>query len=209
MYDFDLQMRFLRSATDAWCELGQASIAAFREMPKPGSGASCGFQRPAFGWASTPTDAAAGYDAMMKAWSWWFSAATQAAGAPDFWRQSRPAATAHGPFGAQFFDWPASPWGMGSGGMGFGFAPNGFLSGANAGGWPAMWALPWLRAMSPWTYSPMVAMMMSAGVPYSVAAPTARASASAIDAADAAQQQWQKFFAAYRSDGGFAVAQIR
>jgi hypothetical protein len=40
----------------------------------------------------------------------------------------------------------------------------------------------------------MMAMMLSYGVPYSVAAPTARASTSAMDAADAAYTQWQLVF---------------
>jgi hypothetical protein len=50
--------------------------------------------------------------------------------------------------------------------------------------------------ISPWTMyqGPMVAMMLSRGVPYAVAAPTARASTSAMDAADAAYAQWRKIF---------------
>ena len=50
--------------------------------------------------------------------------------------------------------------------------------------------------VSPWTLyqGPMVAMMLSYGVPYAVAAPTARASTSAMDAADAAYAQWRLVF---------------
>nr|WP_246317578.1 hypothetical protein [Hyphomicrobium methylovorum] len=39
--------------------------------------------------------------------------------------------------------------------------------------------------------APMMAFMLSYGVPYAVAAPTARASTSAMDAADAACAQWR------------------
>lgn len=50
--------------------------------------------------------------------------------------------------------------------------------------------------ISPWTFyqGPMVAMMLSYGVPYAVAAPTARASTSAMDAAEAACAQWRLIF---------------
>lgn len=65
---------------------------------------------------------------------------------------------------------------------------------------PAQMALPpavqafW--GVTPWTFyqGPMVAMMLSYGVPYAVAAPTARASTSAMDAADAACTQWRLVF---------------
>jgi hypothetical protein len=50
--------------------------------------------------------------------------------------------------------------------------------------------------VTPWTFyqGPMVAAMLSYGVPYAVAAPTARASTSAMDAADAACAQWRLVF---------------
>ncbi len=64
---------------------------------------------------------------------------------------------------------------------------------ANAG-FPAAIQAFW--GVSPWTFyqGPMVAMMLSYGVPYAVAAPTARASTSAMDAADAACAQWRLVF---------------
>lgn len=66
---------------------------------------------------------------------------------------------------------------------------------------PAPFALPpavqafW--GLSPWSIyqGPMIATMLSYGVPYAVAAPTARASTSAMDAADAACAQWRLVFA--------------
>jgi hypothetical protein len=55
---------------------------------------------------------------------------------------------------------------------------------------------------------PMAYAMMSAGVPRSVALPTAEANAAAIDAADAASASVDHAFSSYRSESGFAVAQI-
>ena len=55
---------------------------------------------------------------------------------------------------------------------------------------------------------PMAYAMMTAGVPRAVALPTAEANMAALDAAEAAQQSIDRTFSAYRSDSGFAVAQI-
>jgi hypothetical protein len=76
----------------------------------------------------------------------------------------------------------------------------------------AFWAFP----TTPWSMyqSPLMAWMITSGVPASVAAPAARATTSAMDAADAARQQAAHLmstfenFSAYRSDGGHASAQI-
>lgn len=67
---------------------------------------------------------------------------------------------------------------------------------------------PW--AVTPWSYMqmPLTTMFMQAGVPYAVASPSAKASTAAMDAAHAAQQQMEKVYSAYRSDGGHAAAQI-
>jgi hypothetical protein len=61
-----------------------------------------------------------------------------------------------------------------------------------------------------WAYMqmPLTAMLMSSGMPYSVASPSAKASTAAMDAADAARQQLDKVYSAYRSDGGHAAAQL-
>lgn len=68
--------------------------------------------------------------------------------------------------------------------------------------------LPWPDLT--WTYmqAPLTAMLMSSGLPYTVAAPSARASTCAMDAADAAREQMEKVYAAYRTDGGHAAAQL-
>ena len=55
---------------------------------------------------------------------------------------------------------------------------------------------------------PMAYAMMTAGVPRAVALPTAEANVAAMDAADAATASIDRAFSSYRSDSGFAVAQI-
>lgn len=55
---------------------------------------------------------------------------------------------------------------------------------------------------------PMAYAMMSAGVPRAVAMPTAEANVAAMDAADAASASIDRAFSSYRSESGFAVAQI-
>lgn len=55
---------------------------------------------------------------------------------------------------------------------------------------------------------PMAYAMMSAGVPRAVALPTAEANVAALDAADAATTSIDRAFSSYRSESGFAVAQI-
>jgi len=64
---------------------------------------------------------------------------------------------------------------------------------------PSDWsAFPFWQAMPmPWSFyqAPLMAMMLTYGVPYSVAAPTARASTCAMDAADAACSQWRLMLA--------------
>lgn len=66
---------------------------------------------------------------------------------------------------------------------------------AGASAWPSLTANAFWNA-TPWSFyqGPLTAMMLSYGVPYSVAAPTARASTCAMDAADAACAQWRSMF---------------
>jgi hypothetical protein len=53
---------------------------------------------------------------------------------------------------------------------------------------------------------PMAFFMLSAGVPKSVAWPTAEANAAMMEAAEVASEQLRTVFASYRSDGGHAAA---
>jgi hypothetical protein len=66
-------------------------------------------------------------------------------------------------------------------------ATNAFVAGAS--GLPSL--MSWQA--SPWSIyqAPLMAMLLNYGVPYSVAAPTARASTCALDAADAICAQWR------------------
>jgi hypothetical protein len=66
---------------------------------------------------------------------------------------------------------------------------------AGASAWPSLTANAFMNA-TPWSFyqGPLMVMMLSYGVPYSVAAPTARASTCAMDAADAACAQWRSMF---------------
>jgi hypothetical protein len=75
---------------------------------------------------------------------------------------------------------------------------------AGVSAWPSLTANAFLNA-TPWSFyqGPLTAMMLSYGVPYSVAAPTARASTCAMDAADAACAQWRSMFADESQRNGF------
>lgn len=61
--------------------------------------------------------------------------------------------------------------------------------------------MPFASAPASW---PMAFMMMSSGVPHTVAWPTAEANAALLDAADAATQSIKKVFASYHGEGGHA-----
>ncbi len=61
--------------------------------------------------------------------------------------------------------------------------------------------LPFASAPASW---PMAFMMMSSGVPHTVAWPRAEANAAVLDAADAATQSIKKVFASYHTEGGHA-----
>lgn len=67
--------------------------------------------------------------------------------------------------------------------------------------WLAMF--PFSAPPSAW---PMAFMLMSSGVPHSVAWPTAEANAAVMDAADAATQSIKQVMASYRTDGGHGAA---
>jgi hypothetical protein len=150
MLNFDLQMRFLHSATDACLQFGHATAAAaeaWQEQFQDGTTA----QRP----APKPQSL---FDLWAETYHWWLSQYA------TLWSQSG------------FF--PAAP-----------------LPAA------AFWSWPW--RMMPWAcyQSPLIVAMMSSGMPYSVASPAAKASTSAMDAAEALQEQWQLIIEAFRTDG--------
>ena len=70
-----------------------------------------------------------------------------------------------------------------------------------------MWAAPWRTDVPPMAW-PMALWMVAAGMPQSVAVPTAKANLAAMDATQTAVAVVEQAFASYRSDGGHAVAQV-
>lgn len=102
--------------------------------------------------------------------------------------------------------WMQNPW----------IANNPWFSGAtNRNATP--WASGWQDAMNAccWMWPnvsvnafhmPMIGWLMAAGLPYSVAAPTARANAASMDAAQAAHEGFEKLMSTFRNDSGHALA---
>jgi hypothetical protein len=200
LFDFDLHFRFLRKATEVFFEMSQASVAAavawqsrLHDEMTPGGRQTA--SAPAF-------------------WPMWFGdwtpgTATPAGRFTDPFEAFRAAATNPSPFGnftpfghmaaatspSAAFD-PMQTW-MAAASAWQDLAQHGAMAACGAGlsAWPNS-AMPSAWNVTPWNIyqAPMMAMMLSYGVPYSVAAPTARASTSAMDAAEAAYTQLQLVF---------------
>jgi hypothetical protein len=201
LFDCALHFRFLQKASEAMFEMGQASVAAtlacqsriYNEMTdndRQPAAASPGWPNWLGDWQLAVTaarppavDPMQSWLAMSSAYSLW----------PAWLAGQQPAVT------APAWSNPVSAWTAAFGAW-QDFAMSGraeqFTSGIPAGvsGWPAATMAFW--GVSPWTLyqGPMIATMLSYGVPYAVAAPTARASTSAMDAADAACAQWHCVF---------------
>ena len=168
MFDCALHFRFLQKATEAMFEMGQASVAA-----------TLACQKRLYD-EMTPEGLLA---PEPPAWPTWFGNWTPVTQAPapaqiDFMQSWMAMASA-------LFDGLFSRRPVGCRG------PN--VCDGNSM-LPASVQAFW--GVTPWTVyqGPMMAMMLSYGVPYAVAAPTARASTSAMDAADAACTQWRLVF---------------
>ena len=168
MFDCALHFRFLQKATEAMFEMGQASFAA-----------ALACQKRLYS-EMVPTEPEA---PNPPAWSAWFGDWTPVPHAPSpiqteimqAWLAMASASLAY---------WPGAQQSV---------AASRVFPGGDAF-WPASAQAFWGTA--PWTLyqGPMMAMMLSYGIPYAVAAPTARASTSAMDAADAACTQWRLVF---------------
>lgn len=196
MYDFEAHVRFVRSAMDAWFNYTTAAIA------------SCGaWQNHISNQLDTNAESKAQSLASPyeQAFSWWTSmfmphmAQTKTSG-PDF--------------GAGFFQF--SPIHN----LHNGFDPMAMFNPFNAFAVPTVpmpnaWASGWVEMMTAYSkvmpqfswsvmQGPMTAWLMSAGLPYCVAAPTARGNAASMDAAVAARQGFDKMYASFRTDGGHA-----
>jgi hypothetical protein len=192
VFDFSLQMRFWRSATEAMFEGAAASMAAATEFQSHFLEQAAPAKEP----EPEPFDA-------LNPLSWW--QLTLSAVSPP---QPKPKPAAAEITALTFFN-PLS-W------MGGQSAPKLPMTPPGPDQWMKFYSDLWLRQpfawanANPWTlWQPQLTMMMmTAGMPYSVASPAARASTASMDAADAARQQMERAFAAYRSDGGHASAQI-
>jgi len=200
VFDFALHFRFLQKATEAFFEMSQASVAAtvawqsrlHDEMTLESQQTATAFSlwpmwigdwTPAKGTAAVwsgysvePWHAAA---SSLSPWQNWF----------EIW------APAKSSLGSRSAD-PMQAWYAAASAWQNLASPNAMAAfGAGAQGWPAA-ATQAIWSVTPWSFyqGPLMAMMLSCGVPYAVAAPTARASTSAMDAADAACTQWRLIF---------------
>lgn len=197
MLDFDLQMRFWRSTQDAMFGFASAAIAATTTWQE---NASRGY---------TPYRQPPPFNPM----TWWTAFLPQSQFNTPFGFGGRDFGSPFFQFAPSMSSWPmaemASPaalWNT----MTCAFAQPATANLAYADMFKNFWN--WSQAWQPFPWTmyqyPMTAMLMSTGMPYAVAEPTARASAATFDAVDAARQQANNIFSAYRSDGGHAVAQL-
>jgi hypothetical protein len=201
VYDFDLQLRFWRGVTDAYWHGTEAALAASQawrdevlspkvEAKKPAPPPFPLMDLTLWGWPAPNAKPSTASSAVNPFMVNPFTANPFMANpfmnmmpwVEIFWRQSMEA-------------WPKSQptW-----------------NGIPQPNFPAMLMPFWGWAATPWGFmqTPLTAMMMNAGFPYTVASPSAKAGTAAMDAADAARQQMEKVFSAYRSDGGHAAAQL-
>jgi hypothetical protein len=205
VFDFDLQLRFWRSVTDVMVHGAQAALAATTAMQQQMLEPETKPQQPALSPVLAMFDPAI--------WMWGGAGLVKP-----------PAFAASNPFAAMplMFDNPfmpatnpftdVTPWMeifMRQSADAWQMTPSAWGSIPQAN--PAAMLAPfWGWAASPWAFmqTPLTAMMMSAGFPYDVASPSAKAGTAAMDAADAARQQMDNVMSAYRSDGGHAAAQL-
>jgi hypothetical protein len=172
LFDCALHFRFLQKATEAMFEMGQASVAASLACQKrlyEGLTPEGLLPQPASPWAGwfgdwTPVASVPVPSPPDLMQSW---LAMMSACSSAYWPTPQPVPT------PQAFAMGNSPWPM-----------------------PVPLSVQAFWGVTPWSFyqGPMMAMMLSYGVPYAVAAPTARASTSAMDAADAACTQWRLVF---------------
>lgn len=218
VYDFDLHMRFLKNATEAWFNYASAGAAAcgawqdkLENAPAAAAPPSSAVPVNPFSWwmdMVMPREAApvAKPAPAANPFTWWMDAFTprpvaQAAaalpvGLPDF--------------GSGFFQF-AQPFAAFTPGAQTSspFSPSHAMNAAN--GFADMMqacGFAWPRASWNMFQTPMTAWLMSSGLPYAVAAPTARANAASMEAADAAREGFNRVFSSFRTDGGHASASV-
>lgn len=220
MFDFECQMRFWKCATDAAFGYASATMAAVTVLADQA-------QEQMAGGASQSASASAAapfsfdaFNPFALPFQWLgpqqpsnpfspFGTGVMTGAMPNFFSaffpfapQLAPVAPVWNPF--TFASSPASAF----------FTTPSFLSNPLLNNpWQSPWtemmrSYGWAWPQPSWTMwqHPMTAALMAAGMPYSVASPTARANASAMDAADAARDGFNKAFSSYHSDGGHAAA---
>lgn len=178
MLDTELQARFARSCTEAAFGYARAATAAYAAVASQTFEFWANAAKPSSGRSSVP-----------QAWG------SPARTAADY--------TVALPFGTwpnpalEFFKFP-NPWtaaGAGGAAAQLAFSP--------VAAWWGMFPLNGNPASWPMAYS-----LMTAGVPRAVAWPTAEANVAAMEAAEAATDALNSAFATYRSESGYAMAQV-
>lgn len=210
MWDLELHMRMMRSSTDAMFGFASAAMAAATE-----------WQDHMTRTMIEPEPVAAPVFDPMSPMSWW-SAFLPGSSVPLPFAPSAPNFTSPlFQFASLMQAWPQStawsnPWTKTDPWTSMSLAFNPYAQSTPAAGFGVadmmQASMAWRQMWPAFTWTvyqlPMTAMIMSAGVPHSVASPAAKASAATLDAVDAAREQASRVFSAYRSDGGHASAQI-
>lgn len=202
MWDFDLQLRFAKSMSDAFFGMASMAVGAASEVQQKALSALD--DRPAEQTAAaTPLNAFGAFD-------WWSAffpqaAATTAPSTPTAF--AWPAAVYPGlpswpsfPSYSAQNPWGQNPWGQHTWSQALDAASGLQQVAANsfAGAdmirsfWPSAAWQPFTWTMYKW---PMTAMMISAGVPHAVASPAADAGMATMDAVDCAREQASLIFA--------------
>lgn len=207
MIDADLQMRFWRNFTDAMFHSTDAALAAAavwqndvlagKTPVKAPTVSPATLAFPFWPWAAfaSPPTPKPMQPAMPH--MWWLAPAAPSAPSNPFAQMTPSAATS---MMSAFAPWADMYW------RAFSFmSPNSPMAQMTKTFAPFF---PWPTWTWAYMQTPLTSMLMSSGMPYTVASPSARASTCAMDAADAAREQMEKVYSTYRSDGGHAAAQI-
>jgi hypothetical protein len=181
----ELQTRFARSCTDAAFGYARAATAAYAAVATQtfefwANAANPSSQAPSMPNIWTSATRRSANRAMPLPFAGWPNPALEFFKLPNPWNAA------------------GNPWaaaGAGGGAAQLAFSP--------VAAWWAMFPLNGNPASWPMAYS-----LMTAGVPSAVAWPTAEANVAAIDAAEAATDALNNAFASYRSENGYAMAQV-
>lgn len=196
MWDFDLQLRFAKSMSDALFGMASMAVGAASEVQQKALHALDDRSSPPIAEAS-PFDP-------FGAFGWWSAFLPQSASATAL---STPSAFSWPAVFPAMPSWPGfpphveqNPWSaaMTAAGEFQQMAANS-MAGADMirSFWPAAAWQPFTWTMYKW---PMTAMMISAGVPHAVASPAADAGMATMDAVDAAREQASLIFAYFGGD---------